>query len=38
MIAAGSPVAVPRGATPLQMSGIAGLLGGLGGMGLPHAS
>src|SRR5206468_7279982 len=33
MIAAGSPVAVPRGATPLQISGIAGLLGGLAGMG-----
>jgi hypothetical protein len=32
MIAAGSPVAVPRGATPLQISGIAGLLGGLGGL------
>jgi hypothetical protein len=38
MIAAGSPVAIPRGATPLQISGIAGLLGGLGGRALPHAS
>ncbi len=32
VIAPGSPVAAPSGATPLQLSKIAGLLGGLGSM------
>jgi hypothetical protein len=33
LIGSGSPVAAPLGATPLQISRIAGLLGGLGGLG-----
>jgi hypothetical protein len=38
LIAAGSPVAVPQGVTPLRISGIAGLLGGLGSAATPRAS